>query len=55
MKTTNVSMKNALNRTNTRMEPAEENSKVKIWRHTIETIQNEIQKKNTEKKCIGYQ
>ena len=48
-------MKNTLNRTNTRLATAEENSKVKIWRHTIETIQNEIQKKKTEKKCIGYQ
>lgn len=48
--------KNTLNRTNTRLETAEGNSKVKIWRHTIETIQNETQReKKTEKKYIGYQ
>ena len=51
MKTTNISRKNTLNRANTRFETAEGNSKVKIWRHIIETIQNETQReKKTGKK-----
>lgn len=52
MKTTNISRKNTLNRTNTRLETAEGNSEVKMWRHTIETIQDETQREKKPGKKV---